>query len=74
MEEASRHGIYLLAGSILEPIDGSTKVYNTSVLLDRDGHEIARYRKLHLFDINVPGQVQAGICSFARVRSRTLPS
>ncbi|MEJ7757325.1 MAG: nitrilase-related carbon-nitrogen hydrolase [Nocardioidaceae bacterium] len=40
-------------------VDGEEKVYNTSVLLDPQGEQIARYRKIHLFDIEVAGQVQA---------------
>jgi predicted amidohydrolase len=47
---ASRLGIYLLAGSIGERIPDSIKMYNTSVLLDPEGKELARYRKIHLFD------------------------
>jgi predicted amidohydrolase len=35
----------------------ATKVFNTSVLFDRRGEIIARYRKAHLFDINIPGHV-----------------
>lgn len=57
-------GVYLLAGSLHERVDGQATPYNTSVLLDRDGSIIARYRKIDLFD--VPGlemespYVQAG--------------
>jgi len=58
-EEAARHGIYLLAGSIPERIEGSDRVYNTSVLLDRNGRQVAVYRKIHLFDIEVADQVSA---------------
>jgi predicted amidohydrolase len=47
---ASRLNIYLLAGSIGERIPDSKKIYNTSVLLDPNGKELARYRKIHLFD------------------------
>jgi predicted amidohydrolase len=47
---ASRLNIYLLAGSIGERIPDSKKIYNTSVLLAPDGKELARYRKIHLFD------------------------
>lgn len=47
---ASALGVYLLAGSASERIPDSKKIYNTSVLLDPHGKELARYRKIHLFD------------------------
>jgi predicted amidohydrolase len=52
-------GIWLLAGSIHEAIDGDDRAYNTSVLFDREGNEQARYRKIHLYDVQIPGQVDA---------------
>jgi predicted amidohydrolase len=55
-EVARRLGIHLLAGSILEH-SGSDKVYNTSVLFDPRGDIVARYRKLHLFDVDIAGHV-----------------
>lgn len=56
---AKQHGIWLLAGSIHENIPGSDRTYNTSVLYDRSGVEQARYRKIHLYDVQIPGQVDA---------------
>lgn len=50
-------GIYLLAGSILEEIPSSPKAYNTSLLFDPKGDLLARYRKIHLFDVNIEGGV-----------------
>lgn len=52
-------GIYLLSGSILEEISGSDKAYNTSLLFDPKGHSIARYRKIHLFDV----EIERGVCA-----------
>src|ERR1700730_18358238 len=49
--------IHLLAGSITEHVPGETRCYNTSVLLDREGARVAVYRKIHLFDIELPGRV-----------------
>jgi len=46
-------GIYLLSGSLLEEIPGSGKAYNTSLLFDPKGNSIARYRKIHLFDVDI---------------------
>lgn len=52
---AARHRILLLLGSLPERVEGDTRIYNTSVLLGPDGRTIATYRKIHLFDIDVPG-------------------
>ena len=31
-------------------------MYNTSLIFDRDGQLIGKHRKVHLFDINIPGK------------------
>lgn len=49
--------IHLLAGSILEEIPGSNKVYNTSLLFDAAGRPVASYRKIHLFDVDLANGV-----------------
>ncbi len=49
--------VYLLAGSILEAIPDSQKVYNTSLLFDPSGELIASYRKIHLFDVDLANGV-----------------
>ena len=53
-ELARKHEIFIHAGSIMEKIDGETRIHNTSVVFDRAGKEIARYRKIHLFDVTTP--------------------
>ncbi|GBD44386.1 2-oxoglutaramate amidase [bacterium HR40] len=51
-EIARRHGLFVHGGSMIErTVDG---LYNTTVVFDRDGREIARYRKIHLFDVVTP--------------------
>jgi len=50
-------GIYIVAGSITEQIDGDSRCYNTSALFGPDGGRIAAYRKIHLFDVDLPGRV-----------------
>ena len=52
-------GVWLLAGSIHENIPGEDRTYNTSLLFDPRGVEVARYRKLHLYDVQIPGRVDA---------------
>jgi len=49
--------INLLAGSITEHAPGEAKRYNTSVMFGPDGERQAVYRKIHLFDIDLPGRV-----------------
>ncbi len=49
--------IHLLAGSITEHVPGENRRYNTSVLFAPDGARLAVYRKIHLFDIDLPGRV-----------------
>lgn len=54
MSRAAREsGIYVAAGSMPER-DGE-RVYNTSFVFAPDGTQAARHRKMHLFDIDVPG-------------------
>lgn len=53
---ARRLGIVLVAGSVLES-NGTPRPYNTSLVFDETGSIVARYRKIHLFDVDIPGQV-----------------
>ena len=56
---AARSGVTLLAGSIVErSTEGSGEhLHNTSCLIDQHGELIGVYRKIHLFDVDVPGAV-----------------
>jgi predicted amidohydrolase len=51
-------GITLHVGSLFERADEPDKAYNTSVVLAPSGEIIATYRKVHLFDVNVPGGIE----------------
>ena len=51
---ARENRVFLVAGSMPE-LDSDGRVYNTSYVFDREGKQIARHRKVHLFDINVEG-------------------
>jgi predicted amidohydrolase len=48
-------GIDLIAGSVLEHVEGSPRAANTSVHFDPDGRVRAAYRKLHMFDVELDG-------------------
>lgn len=51
---AKEYNVYLSAGSVAE-LDKNNKVYNTAYVFDRSGKQIAKHRKMHLFDIDVKG-------------------
>ena len=53
-ELARKHKIFIHAGSILEKIADEDRLHNTSVAFNREGKEVARYRKIHMFDITAP--------------------
>lgn len=52
---AQRFQITILGGGFPTPVAGdSSKTYNTALLVGPSGEELARYQKIHLFDVNVP--------------------
>ena len=52
---AKELGVWILAGSVAERARSGPRVHNTSVLVAPDGRFAAVYRKIHLFDAEVPG-------------------
>ena len=56
---AAELGIDLVAGSIVERVEGREKAANTSVHVGPDGEIRAVYRKLHMFDVEVDGDLYA---------------
>ena len=56
VEAAMEHGVYLIGGSIPEiDVDGS--IYNMSIIVSPYGEILGKHRKMHLFDIDVPGRI-----------------
>ena len=54
---ARRHGVSVIAGSIPERgADG--RLYNTATVIDPEGCLRAKHRKVHLFDVDVPGGIR----------------
>ena len=46
--------IWVHGGSFFERVPGENRAFNTTVIFNRDGREVARYRKIHMFDITAP--------------------
>ena len=63
---AAELGLYLLAGSILETADSAGRAYNTSVLVGPGTGIIAKYRKIHLFDVDIEGEAPIRESEFRR--------
>ena len=54
-ELAIEHQVYLLGGGTPEIVVGDARrTYNTAVVINPGGHLIAQYRKIHLFDVDIP--------------------
>jgi predicted amidohydrolase len=54
-ERARRHGIYVHGGSILEVAAGDPGLYNSAFVIGPSGDLIAKYRKIHMFDVDLAG-------------------
>jgi deaminated glutathione amidase len=54
---ARDHKVTIVGGSIAERREGRDKLSNTSIVFDPDGEIAAVYRKIHMFDVEVGGQV-----------------
>jgi predicted amidohydrolase len=50
-------GIWVHAGSFHELGPDPERTYNTSMVFDRAGALVATYRKIHLYDVEIPGRV-----------------
>jgi predicted amidohydrolase len=51
---AKQHGIFLIGGGFPERSDDPDRPFNTSLLAGPDGNVVAAYRKIHLFDVDLP--------------------
>ncbi|OIW31236.1 carbon-nitrogen hydrolase [Coniochaeta ligniaria NRRL 30616] len=49
---------YLVGGSIPELVPDTKKYYNTSLTFDPAGQLLGTHRKIHLFDIDIPGKIR----------------
>jgi predicted amidohydrolase len=52
---ARDNGLWVIGGGMPERGPETGKVYNTAIVLDPEGRLVARYRKVHLFDVSIPG-------------------
>jgi deaminated glutathione amidase len=48
--------LWILGGTTVLKGDSAARVANASLLIDADGKRVARYDKIHLFDVSIPGR------------------
>lgn len=53
-ETAAKHGIWLVGGTIPIAAEDEGKVRGACLLFNDKGKRVARYDKIHLFDVNLP--------------------
>lgn len=56
-EMARDSKVFLVGGSIPERETDTDKLYNTCTIWDPQGQLLAKHRKVHLFDIDIPGKI-----------------
>ena len=84
-DTARELGMWILGGTIVMRGDTDRRVANASLLIDAAGKRVARYDKIHLFDVTIPGRdeqyresthvapgTRAGDRGYARREARTL--
>lgn len=52
-EQATRHGIWLVGGTVPISSEESGKVFAACLLISSQGEQVARYDKIHLFDVTI---------------------
>jgi predicted amidohydrolase len=59
-EIATTHAMWVVAGGLPEKLPGGAgdRVYNTCLVVDGAGERRAAYRKIHLFDVAIPGRAE----------------
>lgn len=55
---AKEANVYLVGGSIPEYEEKTKKIFNTSLTFGPSGELLATHRKVHLFDIDIPGKIK----------------
>jgi len=69
---AAQLGLWIVAGTIPLRVPGEARVAAASLVYDARGRSVARYDKIHLFDVDVPGR-QERYRESASVRPGTEP-
>lgn len=69
---AKRLGVYLLAGTYNQRATIPGKMRNTSLFFGPNGEVLATYHKIHMFDVEIDGQVHAKESAFVEAGSEVV--
>jgi len=58
-ETARRLRLWIVAGTVPLRVPGEERVAAASLVFDERGERVARYDKIHLFDVDVPGRAES---------------
>ncbi|HEX5650811.1 MAG TPA: carbon-nitrogen hydrolase family protein [Steroidobacteraceae bacterium] len=58
-DTARQYGFWVVAGTVPIRVPGETRVAAASLVFDGAGRQVARYDKIHLFDVDVPGKLES---------------
>jgi nitrilase len=56
---AAARGVWIVAGTLPLRVPGEARVAAASLVFDAKGARVARYDKIHLFDVDIPGREEA---------------
>ena len=57
-QAARQHSLWLFAGSLPERCPLTGRLHNTCAVFNRLGECVGRYRKMHMFDVDIPGKIR----------------
>jgi predicted amidohydrolase len=58
-QTAARLGLWIVAGTVPLRVEGEPRVAAACLVYDEHGKQVARYDKIHLFDVDIPGRDEA---------------
>ena len=58
-QAARDHGLWIVAGTVPIRVPGEPRVAAACLVYDPLGEVVARYDKIHLFDVDVPGKLES---------------
>ena len=54
---SQRYQVFLLGGGYPVPAGDDSHTFNRSALFGKDGQVLAKYDKIHLFDVDLPDEI-----------------